>query len=77
MVLVNGASGTARRQKASIDYKDVTAIEWYTNAVAKAKAASYIAGYADGTVKPNNPISRREAAVVIMKPNNILIIMKD
>ncbi len=65
MVLVNGAFGYSK--KASIDYTDVTTSDWYADAVAKAKAAGYIAGYADGTVKPSNPISREEAAVVIMK----------
>src|SRR5690606_23605379 len=35
--------------------------------VSKAKAAGYISGYPDGTMKPNNPISRQEAAIVIMR----------
>jgi len=65
MVLVNGAFGYS--DMVSIDYKDVTASDWYADTVAKAKAAGYIAGYTDGTVKPNNPISRQEAAIVIMQ----------
>ena len=70
MVLVNGAFGYS--VKVSIDYVDVTANDWYFDAVAKAKAAGYITGYADGTVKPNNPISREEAAVVIMKVKKLV-----
>lgn len=65
MVIVNGAFGY--KEKATVDYKDVTADAWYADAVAKAKAAGYFTGYADGTAKPDSPISRQETAVVIMK----------
>lgn len=69
MVLVNGAFGyTAESDKL---YSDVSADDWYADAVAIATNAGYIGGYPDGTVKPNNPISRQEVAVVIMKVNNL------
>ncbi len=65
MALVNGAFGY--KDKAVIDYKDVSADKWFADAVAVAKAAGYITGYSDGTIKPNNPITRQEAAIIIMK----------
>ena len=50
---------------APISYTDVQADSWYATEVAKAEAAGYIHGYGDGTVKPENPISREEAATII------------
>jgi len=40
--------------------------DWYEDAVAKAAAAGYIEGYPDGTMRPDSPISREEAATIIM-----------
>ena len=65
MALVNGAFGY--KDKAVIDYKDVSADKWFADTVAVAKAAGYITGYSDGTMKPNNYITRQEAAIIIMK----------
>ena len=50
---------------AAINYKDVPASEWYAPEIAKAKAAGYIDGYEDGTMRPNALISRQEAAKII------------
>lgn len=52
---------------APIDYSDVKVEAWYYNVIAIAKAAGYIGGYPDGTMKPNSPITREEAASIIMK----------
>lgn len=57
---------------APIDYSDVNAEAWYYNAIAIAKAAGYISGYPDSTMKPDSPISREEAASIIMKIKNLL-----
>lgn len=46
-------------------YPDVKAGDWFAGEIGKAKAAGYLGGYADGTMKPGNRISRQEAAVVI------------
>src|SRR5665648_879103 len=51
----------------AITYIDVEADAWYAGEVAKAKAAGYIEGYPDGTMKPESTISREEAATIIMK----------
>lgn len=65
MALVNRAF--SYQEKAEIDYKDVKDDAWYADVVRIACAAGYISGYQDGTVKPDTPISRQEAAVIIMK----------
>ncbi|MDD3024636.1 MAG: S-layer homology domain-containing protein, partial [Syntrophomonadaceae bacterium] len=65
MALVNGAFKYT--EKASISYADVSAKAWYADAIAKAKAAGYISGYTDNTMKPNSPITRAEAASIISK----------
>lgn len=69
MVLVNGAF--VYTDKVTVDYTDVSVTDWYADTVAKARAAGYITGYTDGTIKPNKQISRQEAAVIIMKVNNL------
>ena len=52
---------------ATITFKDVPYSEWYYQDVAKALAATYVAGYEDNTFKPNSPITRQEAAVIISR----------
>lgn len=51
----------------TIDYSDVNIGDWYYESIAVAKAAGYIDGYPDGTMRPNNLISREEVATIIMK----------
>ncbi len=65
MTIANNAFGYT--EKAEIDYSDVADGSWYEDAIAIAKAAGYIAGYPDGTMKPDAPISRQEAAVIVAK----------
>jgi hypothetical protein len=52
-------------ETADINYSDVAAGDWYATEIAKAKAAGYIAGYEDGTMKPNAEISRQEVAKIM------------
>ncbi len=49
---------------AALYFSDVVG-EWFADEIAKAVEANYLTGYPDGTIRPNNPISRQEAAVVI------------
>jgi hypothetical protein len=63
MTLVNGAFQYT--DKADIGFSDVAEDAWYAEAVQKAKAAGYISGYPDNTMRPDNPISREEAAAII------------
>ena len=39
--------------------------DWFYDEIGKAVAAGYIGGYSDGTVKPNNPITRQEVSKII------------
>lgn len=60
------------KETAQINYTDVSVSDWFAPEIAKAKAAGYIAGYEDGTMKPNAEISRQEVAkilAVILKLN--------
>ncbi|MGE5390161.1 MAG: InlB B-repeat-containing protein [Deltaproteobacteria bacterium] len=50
-----------------VTYSDVKAGDWYAADISKAKAAGYIAGYSDGTIRPGQGITRQEAAVMIAK----------
>src|SRR5665647_1933652 len=65
ITLVNGAFGYTTT--ASISFTDVGQNAWYASAIAVAVEAGYITGYPDGTMRPDNPISREEAATIIMK----------
>jgi len=52
---------------ADINYSDVKPNDWFAADIARAKAAGYIAGYEDGTMKPKKQISRQEAATIIAR----------
>jgi len=65
MVMLNKAFGYSRAKE--ISYTDVKAGDWFYNDVAIASAAGYIAGYDDGTMRPNNPVTREQAAVILAK----------
>src|SRR5665648_660080 len=54
-------------------FTDVEADAWYANAVGKASAAGYITGYPDGTIRPDSPISREEAASILVKINQLVV----
>lgn len=48
-------------------FSDVNEEDWFYEVIHSAVAAGYLNGYEDGTMKPNNEITREEAAVVIAK----------
>ena len=54
-------------EKTSAQFKDVSSSDWYAEVVQKAVAAGYIAGYPEGTMKPNNNITRMEAAAILAR----------
>lgn len=57
---IKGASDTG--------FADVKAQDWFSAEVGKAQYAGYIKGYPeDNTFRPNNPISRQEAAVILSR----------
>ncbi|TYO93256.1 S-layer homology domain-containing protein [Desulfallas thermosapovorans] len=55
------------KKEAAVSFSDVKSSDWYASEVAAAKAAGYIGGYADGTFKPNNPITRQEVASILVR----------
>lgn len=63
--ILNSALGY--QEQAAINFSDVKKGDWFYGEIAQAVKAGYIKGYADGTVKPNDPISRQEAAVIISR----------
>ena len=48
-------------------YSDVTAGKYYTEAVAWAAANGIVTGYADGSFKPNAPITREQMATILYR----------
>lgn len=50
---------------ARIGFSDVKKEDWFYTHIRKAVAAGYINGYGDGTIKPNNPITRQEVAKIL------------
>jgi uncharacterized protein YjdB len=50
---------------AEINYPDVNVNDWFAKEITIAKAAGYISGYLDGTMKPNSEITRQEVATII------------
>lgn len=65
ITMINQAFGF--EQTAVINYSDVKDDEWFAVQIARAKAAEYISGYEDGTMRPTNEISRQEVAVIIKR----------
>ncbi|MCC5910357.1 MAG: S-layer homology domain-containing protein, partial [Clostridiaceae bacterium] len=54
-------------EEAEIAYPDVDENAWYYDLVKRAQAQGYISGYDDGTMKPENPITRQEAAAIVTR----------
>lgn len=54
-------------EKTNISFKDMKSTNWTYSEVAKAVEAGYIGGYENNTFRPNNPLTRQEAAVIAAK----------
>lgn len=65
MALVNRSFGFT--QTAEVDFSDLKSTNWFAGEIAKASAAGYVGGYSDGTIKPNNQITRQEAASMLSR----------
>lgn len=63
--MMNKALGNTRT--VSIAFSDVSPSQWYYTDISKAVAAAYVSGYNNNSFKPNNPITREEAAVMISR----------
>lgn len=53
------------QEEAENTFTDVSGGEWYAQSLLRAKAAGVMAGYEDGTIRPNSLITRQEVAVMI------------
>ena len=66
--MINSAIKLTSVGEAKAEFKDVKSGDWFFNEVKKAENAGYITGYAeDGTFRPNNPVTRQEAAVILSR----------
>ncbi|KAA5805771.1 S-layer homology domain-containing protein [Thermoanaerobacterium thermosaccharolyticum] len=54
-----------------INFSDVKPSDWYYSDIKKAKAAGFISGYEDNTMRPNKYITREEAASIISRLLNL------
>ncbi|SHF09234.1 S-layer homology domain-containing protein, partial [Anaerotignum propionicum] len=63
--IMNQALGL--NHKGNVSFSDVSSRDWFYNDVAIAMGEQYTAGYPDGTFKPNEIITRAQAAVFIAK----------
>lgn len=63
VVIMNNAKGF--NEVGEISLKDVAEDDWFYEAVAKAVTEGYTKGYEDGTFRPDNTITRAEAAVMM------------
>lgn len=57
--------------EANLSFSDVKSSDWFAKELAIALKHGYIKGYADGTFRPNMPVSRLEAAVLIARANKL------
>lgn len=64
VTMVNGAFAVVEGGNI-LHFSDVKEGDWFYKNVAAAVAAKYIKGYPDGTFRPNQGITRQEAAVVL------------
>ena len=53
------------------NFKDIESDKWYYEDICIGVRAGYINGYEDGTFRPNEPISREEAASIISTITNL------
>jgi hypothetical protein len=67
--LVNTAFGFA--EAAEIAYDDVPSNAWYAKDIAIAVKAGYLKGYSEREMRPEQPITRQEAAMVLARLLNL------
>lgn len=58
----------------TLEFTDIKGTEWFLNDLHIAVGQGYIAGYPDGTFRPNRPVTRQEAAVILQRILNYELI---
>jgi hypothetical protein len=57
--------GLDTENAAELDYKDVSKSAWYYKPLAALVEAGYMSGYTDGTIRPNDTLTRAQMAKII------------
>ena len=65
--IVNNFFGYELEYDKNAGFSDVDSDEWYAPYVNEAVERGYINGYEDGTFRPENPIRRQEATVILAR----------
>ena len=76
-IIYNMEGGQSAKNPSS--FKDVPANHWSFKAVSWAKENNIVAGYGDGSFKPNDPITRQDAVAIMYRyvaKNNEALAMK-
>ncbi len=60
-----GSSGGSQSATAAVKFKDLPASHWAYAVMQKAAATGVLSGYEDGTIRPDQPLTRGEAATLI------------
>lgn len=63
--MVNKALGNTG--STSVSFSDVPYNEWFYNDIAKGISAAFVGGYDDNTFRPNNAVTREEAAAMVSR----------
>lgn len=53
--------------QAPMNFRDVKAADWYYGEAMTAVSAGIVQGYGDGTFRPNDPVTREQAAVMLAR----------
>jgi len=70
--IVNNFFGYSENENIEkLTFSDVSKKDWFAGYVAEAVERGYITGYPDGTFRPNEPIRRQEATVILSRILNI------
>jgi arabinogalactan endo-1,4-beta-galactosidase len=62
-----GAAGTGSAVSAAPGYTDRKAFGWAESAILDASASGLLSGYADGSFRPNRPMTRAELAEIVVR----------
>ncbi|MDD4802638.1 MAG: S-layer homology domain-containing protein [Syntrophomonas sp.] len=54
-------------KEASHSFNDVKDGDWHSSEICKGIQAGYIKGYSDGTMRPDSPVTRQEAAAILAR----------
>ena len=65
--IVNNFFGYELETEKVANFSDVTSGDWFTPYVNEAVERGYITGYEDGTFRPEDPIRRQEATVILAR----------